>query len=122
MRAARRVGEDESSLLDCSRKEGVAAMGKRSNGEGTIYKRKDGRWCAACYDENYRRHYVYGKTQAEVKKKLKLKQNETPESLQYLSMQEWVLEFLENYKKKLSRAWKYFQRQILLCSLFSSII
>lgn len=74
-------------------------MGKRSNGEGTIYKRKDGRWCAACYDENYRRHYVYGKTQAEVKKKLKLKQNETPESLQYLSMQEWVLEFLENYKK-----------------------
>ena len=74
-------------------------MGKRSNGEGTIYKRKDGRWCAACYDENYKRHYVYGKTQAEVKKKLKLKQNEMPESLQYLSMQEWVLEFLENYKK-----------------------
>ena len=51
-------------------------MGKRSNGEGTICKRKDGRWCAAYYDEKYIRHYVYGKTQAEVKKKLKEKRNE----------------------------------------------
>ncbi len=25
---------------------------KRSNGEGTIYKRKDGRWCGAFYDES----------------------------------------------------------------------
>ncbi len=51
-------------------------MGKRSNGEGTICKRKDGRWCAAFYDEKYVRHFVYGKTQAEVKKKLKEKRNE----------------------------------------------
>ena len=42
-------------------------MGKRSNGEGTIFKRKDGRWCAAYFDENYSRHYVYGKTQGEEK-------------------------------------------------------
>ena len=48
-------------------------MGKRSNGEGTIYKRKDGRWCASYFDNNYNRHSVYGKTQAEVKKKLKEK-------------------------------------------------
>ncbi len=51
-------------------------MGKRSNGEGTIFKRKDGRWCAAYFDENYSRHYVYGKTQAEVKKKLNEKKRE----------------------------------------------
>jgi len=44
-------------------------MGKRSNGEGTIYKRKDGRWCAAYFDEEFQRHYVYGKTQAKVKEK-----------------------------------------------------
>lgn len=51
---------------------------KRSNGEGTIFKRSDGRWCAAFYDDAPcpRRHFVYGSTQAEVKKKLKAKKAE----------------------------------------------
>lgn len=43
-------------------------MGRRSNGEGTVYKRKDGRWCSAYFDEQFERRYVYGKTQAEVKR------------------------------------------------------
>lgn len=82
-------------------------MGRRSNGEGTICKRKDGRWCAAFYDEKYIRHFVYGKTQAEVKKKLKEKRNEQtieksaqeqPEQ-QSITFQEWIEEFLVNYKK-----------------------
>lgn len=51
-------------------------MGKRSNGEGTIFKRSDGRWCAAYFDKEYRRHYVYGKTQKEIKQKLKKKMSE----------------------------------------------
>lgn len=75
-------------------------MGKRSNGEGTIYKRKDGRWCAAYYDEKYNRHYVYGKTQAEVKQKLKKKRDEKPDEVQQsITFQEWIEEFLVNYKK-----------------------
>ena len=75
-------------------------MGKRSNGEGTIFKRKDGRWCAAYFDENYKRHFVYGKTQTEVKKKLKTKQNESPvKSTGHLLLQEWVQEFLKKYKR-----------------------
>ena len=75
-------------------------MGKRSNGEGTIFKRKDGRWCAAYFDENYSRHYVYGKTQAEVKKKLNEKKREPSiKHHQILTLQEWVLEFLQKYKK-----------------------
>lgn len=75
-------------------------MGKRSNGEGTIYKRQDGRWCAAYYDEDYHRHYVYGKTQTEVKQKLKEKRNEKPDkNKQTLIFQGWVKEFLEKYKK-----------------------
>lgn len=74
-------------------------MSKRSNGEGTIFKRKDGRWCGAYYDEQYNRRYVYGKTQAEAKKKLKEKQgSKTIKSATYL-FQEWVLEYLEKYKK-----------------------
>ena len=42
---------------------------KRANGEGTIRKRKDGSW-EARYMVDGKRHSIYGKTQAEVRKKL----------------------------------------------------
>ncbi len=49
-------------------------MGKRINGEGTIYQRKDGRWEGAAYvllpNGTYQRRRVYGKTDGEVRKKL----------------------------------------------------
>jgi integrase len=51
-------------------------MGKRrGNGEGSVYKTKDGRWCASLtvgYDENgkRKRRYVYARTKAEVLDKL----------------------------------------------------
>lgn len=45
-------------------------MGRRSNGEGPLAKRKDGRRQAA-YTVAGKRHYVYGKTRREVAKKLK---------------------------------------------------
>ena len=44
---------------------------KRANGEGNIRKRDDGKgWEARFYDDRGKRHSVYGKTQAEVRKKL----------------------------------------------------
>lgn len=45
-------------------------MAKRGNNEGTIYKRKDGRWTAAVSLENGSRRYLYGKTRQEVARKL----------------------------------------------------
>lgn len=75
-------------------------MRKRSNGEGTIFKRKDGRWCGAYYDEDYIRHYVYAKTQTEVKAKLmEKKKSVSIKACQDLTLQEWMEEFLEKYKK-----------------------
>lgn len=77
---------------------------KRSNGEGTIYKRSDGRWCGAYYDDapTPRRHFVYGKTQSEVKKKLK-EMKENPVQAQKrntgYTLGEWVEFYLNNYKK-----------------------
>lgn len=66
-------------------------MGKRSNGEGTMYKRKDGRWCAAYFDDNYKRHYVYGKTQTEVKQELKEKKTQRPDNnKQIMTFQSWL--------------------------------
>ena len=54
---------------------------KRSNGEGSIRKRSDGRWVGRYtvgYDENgkVKMKNVLGKTQAEVKEKLKAKLEE----------------------------------------------
>jgi integrase len=47
---------------------------RRGNGEGTIAKRKDGRWCAAIFmpttDGGEKRIYVYGRTRDEVRDKL----------------------------------------------------
>src|ERR687884_724841 len=48
-------------------------MGRRGNGEGTITRRKDGRWEAkytAYIAEGAKRRALYGKTRAEVAEKL----------------------------------------------------
>lgn len=46
-------------------------MARRSNGEGTVYKRSEGRWCAAYYVKGangvVKRKHVYAKTQKAVK-------------------------------------------------------
>lgn len=44
--------------------------GRRLNGEGTIYQRADGRWCAEVSTGNGRRKSLYGKTAEDVRAKL----------------------------------------------------
>lgn len=52
--------------------------GRRGNGEGSIVKRADGRWCAAYVEkETNKRKYVYGKSQKEVREKMKKKMEES---------------------------------------------
>jgi integrase len=48
----------------------------RKNGEGTLFKRKDGLWQASFVPENGKRLYFYGKTQAEALEKLRKAQQE----------------------------------------------
>jgi integrase len=45
-------------------------MGRRGQGEGSIYKRKDGRYAAALTLENRKRKTFYGKTRREAQEKL----------------------------------------------------
>jgi integrase len=45
------------------------SKGKRGRGEGSIYRRKDGRWVGQ-YDIDGKRRYIYGKTRKEVASKL----------------------------------------------------
>lgn len=77
-------------------------MSKRMNGEGTIYKRADGRWCAAYY-VGIKRKFLYGKSQREVKYKLKTLMEEEKENEQLtdtgsLTLQSWVFQYLKDYK------------------------
>lgn len=46
-------------------------MAKRANGEGSIYQRPDGRWCGQVSAADGERKTYYGKTQAEVRKKVR---------------------------------------------------
>ena len=80
---------------------------KRANGEGNIRKREDRKgWEARFYDENGHRHSVYGKTQAEVRKRLSEAVKESSESDdledddltvgQWLAI--WQRDFLGNVK------------------------
>lgn len=41
-------------------------MARRGNGEGSIIRRSDGRWCAAVSLEGGRRKFIYGRTRHEV--------------------------------------------------------
>ena len=81
---------------------------KRANGEGSIRKRSDGRWegrYTVGYDENgkVKMKNVLGKTQAEVKEKLKIKLEEAKvldvsKSASY-TVAEWAALWFEIYAK-----------------------
>ncbi len=56
--------------------EGDNTMSRRANGEGSIYRRSDGRWCAGITLPDGKRKYLYGETRKEVAEKLnQLKHN-----------------------------------------------
>ena len=79
-------------------------MGKRSNGEGSVVKRKDGRWCAA-YTFDGKRHYMYGKTRKEVVGKLKDKLAESGDAYYPdIAIEDYLTRWLEDSVKGSVRA------------------
>lgn len=77
-------------------------MGKRrGNGEGGIYQREDGRWCAAVdlgiVNGKRKRKVLYGATRRAVAEKLKVLQREIDAGLNLLSERQTVKQFLENW-------------------------
>ena len=81
-------------------------MKKRSNGEGTICKRNDGRWMGQIVidvgEGTYKRKAVYGKSQKEVKEKMKKlkadsKQGRVIETSDML-LEQWMQIWIDNYK------------------------
>lgn len=68
--------------------------GKRANNEGSIYKRSDGRWCAAISTDHGRRKFFYGKTRQEVAGKLATALKARQDGLPILAERQTVAQFL----------------------------
>ena len=101
--------EEEQRACEIMEREGMGMAKKRANGEGSIRKRKDGRWegrYTAGHDpETGKAIYknVLGRTQAEVKEKLKATIKET-QSLDQTkvgkyTVGEWMEVWFEDYAK-----------------------
>ena len=80
---------------------------RRANGEGSIYKRKDGLWAAEYFDNSGKRRQLYGKSQQIVREKLKeaIKQSDSGLSMDKnkITLAQWLTEWLEVYAKPMCR-------------------
>lgn len=72
-------------------------MNKRGNGEGTIYKRADGRWAAAVTVDGGKRKTLYGATRAEVQGKLVRLQREQQLGMPVVDERDTVSTFLTRW-------------------------
>src|SRR5260370_6234297 len=72
-------------------------MAKRGRGEGSIYRRKDGRWTAEISIEGGRSKFLYGKTRREVQEKLKTALYEEPQGILVTGRQQKVGQFLTHW-------------------------
>ena len=80
-------------------------MGKRANGEGTIYKRTDGRWCATVSVEGGKRKSFYGRRREDVAKQLasalKAKQDGLPLPADRLTVARFLADWLDSVRPTL---------------------
>src|SRR5581483_2041257 len=72
-------------------------MANRGHGEGSIYLRSDGRWCASITLENRKRKYIYGKTRRDVQEQLKVALREQQQGTLLTSPQQSVEQFLTQW-------------------------
>lgn len=75
--------------------------GRRGHGEGSIYQREDGRWCASVdlgyADGKRKRKVVYGKTRKEVAEKLKVALRDQQQGLPIAVERQTVGHFLNRW-------------------------
>ena len=72
-------------------------MARRGHGEGSIYRRKDGRYAAAITLENRKRKTFYGKTRREVQDKLNAALHEQKRGMLATGPQQLLKTYLENW-------------------------
>lgn len=78
---------------------------RRGHGEGSIYQRKDGRWCASIYlgmVNGKRKHKtIYGKTRKEVAEKLKTALHDQQQGINIAPARMTVAQFLETWLEQI---------------------
>lgn len=80
-------------------------MAKRGNGEGSIYRRNDGRWVGEMTIEGRKRKFVYGRTRKEAQEKLQaalqeLQQGIVLEGNAKQTLEQFLVDWLENSQKQ----------------------
>lgn len=79
-------------------------MGRRGNGEGSIYQRKsDGKWVCSITLENGKRKVLYGNTRKEVQEKLKVVLREQQQGKVIVAPQQTVKQFLDDWLENTHR-------------------
>lgn len=86
-------------------------MSRRGRGEGSIYKRKDGRWAAMVSVDGGRRKFLYGRTRQEVARKLnealRLQSQGVPLPDDRITVREFMERWLDESAKPTVRPWTY---------------
>ena len=76
-------------------------MSTRANGEGSVWKRKDGRWCAGAYvpvaGGGVRRVYAYGRTRQDANRKLRELLDRTEKHIPVAPASLTVASYLEDW-------------------------
>ena len=81
-------------------------MARRGHGEGSISRRKDGRYQAALTLENHKRRYFYGKTRKEVQDKLNMALHEQKQGTLATGPQQTLKAHLEKWLEQVVRLTK----------------
>jgi len=71
--------------------------GKRANGEGSVHKRKDGRWCASITLPRGKRKHFLGKTREEVSRKLTAAKKAQDDGLPLVVSRQTVHQFMQSW-------------------------
>lgn len=72
-------------------------MGRRANGEGTVYQRNDGRWVASISLDNGKRKSIYCKTQQEAVKAARKTNQEKDQGLLLPTEDQTLMSFLTSW-------------------------
>src|SRR5579883_2315724 len=79
-------------------------MGKRGNGEGSVYQRKDdGKWVASLTLDNGKRKVFYGKTKKEVTDKLIKARSEQQQGMLITAPTQLLKDYLEHWIEEVQR-------------------
>src|SRR5258707_7143216 len=78
-------------------------MARRGHGEGSIYRRKDGRWTAAITLENHKRKTFYGETRKEVQDKLNAALHEQKQGMLATGPQQTLKAHLEQWLEQVCK-------------------